>query len=136
MQKRRSKNGRHSEKSSGLNLNPLAPAQSKRTFSFSGKTRIFTGNAFIPAPFFSPFLYLFRTFCRKSQKGSRVRPQSRKKTPKCTPRGPTGSPRINKLSLKVPPSTKNTLHFPPRVAKWSPKAPQSARKIQRGPQKC
>ena len=28
-----------SKKSSGLDLNPLVPAQSKRTFPFSGKTR-------------------------------------------------------------------------------------------------
>ena len=64
---------------------------------------------------------LFRDFSLKVGRGSRVPPQSLKKTPKWISREPTGSPRINKLSLKVPPSTKNTLHFPPRVAKWSPR---------------
>ena len=59
----------HSDKSSGLNLNPLAPAQSKRTFPFPGKTRNSNENASILAPFFCPFLYLFRAFCRKVAKG-------------------------------------------------------------------
>ena len=41
--KKRCKKGRatmeaRSQKIRGLNLNPLAPAQSKRTFAFSGKT--------------------------------------------------------------------------------------------------
>jgi hypothetical protein len=72
--KKRSKKGKakmeaHSEKSKGLNLNPLAPAQSKRTFPSSGKTRNTIENASIPAPFLYPFLYLFRAFCRKVAKG-------------------------------------------------------------------
>ena len=56
------------EKSSGLNLNPLAPAKSKRTFAFSGKAQISIGNASIAACF-SPFLYLFRAFYAKIEKG-------------------------------------------------------------------
>ena len=58
-----------SKKNKGQNLNPLAPAQSKRTFAFSGKTRNSIGNASISAPFFSPFLYLFRAFSRKVEHG-------------------------------------------------------------------
>ena len=131
------------EKMNGLNLNPLAPAKSKRTFPFSGKIEIPMKMHPFQVPFSILFCNLFKPFAEKSQKGSRVRPQSRKKTLKWIPRGPTGSPRINKLSLKVPPSTKNTVHFPPRVAKmepqvlqWIPRAPPSARKAQHGPQKC
>ena len=58
-----------SDKMNGLNLNPLAPAQSKRTFPSSGKTRNTIENASIPAPFFSPFLHLFQFFSRKIAKG-------------------------------------------------------------------
>ena len=57
-----------SQKSSGLNLNPLAPAQSKRTFAFSRKTQKNMGNASISAPFFAPFLHLFRDFSGKAEK--------------------------------------------------------------------
>ena len=58
-----------SQKTSGLNLNPFAPAQSERTFAFSRKTQKIMGNASIPAPFFAPFLQLFRAFSRKVEKG-------------------------------------------------------------------
>ena len=57
------------QKIKGLNLNPLAPAQSKRTFAFSGKTQKNTRNAFISAPFFASFLTLFRDFSEKAEKG-------------------------------------------------------------------
>ena len=57
----------HSDKSSGLNLNPLLPAQSKRTFPFSGKTRNYNANASIPAPFFI-FFVLFSSLLQKSRK--------------------------------------------------------------------
>ena len=53
----------------GLNLNPLAPAQSKRTFAFSGKTQKFIGNESISASFFASFLHLFRNFSGKTEKG-------------------------------------------------------------------
>ena len=56
------------QKFRGLNLNPLAPAQSKRTFAFSRKTSKIKGNAFISAPFFAPFLHLFRDSSRKAEK--------------------------------------------------------------------
>ena len=58
-----------SQKIRGLNLNPLAPAQSKRTFAFSRKTQKIIGNASISAPFFGSFLHLFRDFSGKAEKG-------------------------------------------------------------------
>ena len=58
-----------SQKIKGLNLNPLAPAQSKRTFAFSGKTQKIIGNASILASFFASFLALFRNFSEKAEKG-------------------------------------------------------------------
>ena len=57
------------QKSSGLNLNPLAPAQSKRTFAFSRKTPKIIGNASISGFFFGSFLHLFRDFSGKAEKG-------------------------------------------------------------------
>ena len=111
-----------SKKSRGLKLNPLAPAQSKRTFAFSGKTR----NCIEHASISTPSLYiLFRTFFKRfseiTKKGSRVWPQSRTNTPKWTLRVPKRSPRINKLSPKAPLRTKNMQNCPRRVAKWSRK---------------
>ena len=58
-----------SQKIKGLNLNPLAPAQSKRTFAFSGKTPKFKGNASISATFFALFLHPFRDFSGNVEKG-------------------------------------------------------------------
>ena len=58
-----------SQKIRGLNLNPLAPAQSKRTFAFSGKTQKIIGNASILTPFFASFLALFRDCSEKAEKG-------------------------------------------------------------------
>ena len=58
-----------SQKIRGLNLNPLAPAQSKRTFALSRKTPNITGNASISASFFGSFLDLFRDFSGKAEKG-------------------------------------------------------------------
>ena len=57
------------KKSRGLNLNRLAPAQSKRTFPFAGKTWNSKEHASISAPFSSPFLLLFQIFSRKVEKG-------------------------------------------------------------------
>ena len=57
-----------SQKTSGLNLNPLAQAQSKRTFAFSGKTINPMDLLSISASFFSPFLYHFRAFSRNVEK--------------------------------------------------------------------
>ena len=63
----------------------------------------------------------FKPFPGKSKKGSRVRPQSLKTPPKWTARAPKRSPKNNKPSPKVPPSTKIMQKRPPRLAQWSPK---------------
>ena len=57
-----------SQKTSGLNFNPLAPAQSKRTFALSEKTLNSIEMLSIPASFFSYFLYHFRAFSRNVEK--------------------------------------------------------------------
>ena len=57
-----------SKKSNGLKLNPLAPAQSKRTCGFSGNTRNSIESAAISAPFFSHLFNLFQAFSRKVEK--------------------------------------------------------------------
>ena len=57
-----------SQKIRCLNLNPLAPAQSKRTFAFSGKTQEVMRNASISAPFFASFLHLFLDFSGRAEK--------------------------------------------------------------------
>ena len=131
------------QKMSGLNLNPLAPAQSKHSFVLSGKTRNSIENASIPAPFFCPFLYLFRAFSRKHAKGSRVPPQSRKKTPKWIPKVPKRSPRIPKWSPKVRPNNKKNENCTPRVSKCSSRcyngvlrSPKMQKTTLKGPLKC
>ena len=92
-----------SQKIRGLNLNPLAPAQSKRTFAFSGKTQKIIRNASISAPFFASFLHLFRDFSGKAEKqvqGPSPGPQkhvkmdlkgakTQPKNQQSTPQGPT-----------------------------------------------
>ena len=130
-------------KSSGLNLNPLAPAQSKRAFAFSGKTRNSIEILSISAPFFSLlFCIIFEPFPETSKKRSRVGPQSHKNTPKWTPGAPKRSPRISKLRPKVPLSQKN-LQMPskggtmePQVLQWNPKTAQSTRKTRKRFPKC
>ena len=67
-----------SQKTSGLNLNPLAPAQSKRTFAFSGKTQKIIRNASISVSFFAFFCTFFETFREKPKNRSRVRPKATK----------------------------------------------------------
>ena len=56
------------------------------------------------------FLHFFRAFSRKVEKGSKVRPQSLKKTPKWHPKVRKWSPGVTKLSPKGPESTKNQQH--------------------------
>ena len=110
-----------SQKSSGLNLNPLAPAQSKRTFAFLEKPQNASKKHPFQLPFSLLFCIIFEPFPETSKKRSRVGPHSHKNTPKWTPGAPKRSPRISKLSPKVPLSPKNLLNFPARVAQWSPK---------------
>ena len=100
--KKRCKKGRvkveaQSETMSGLNLNPLAPAQSKRSFSLYGETRHSIENASIPAPFFCPCWYLFRAFSRKVAKGVQgPAPESQKDT-KMDPKGTQTEPQDPKM---------------------------------------
>ena len=112
-----------SQKIRGLNLNPLAPAQSKRTFAFSGKTQKIIRNASISAPFFASFLHLFRDFSGKAEKqvqGPSPGPQkhvkmdlkgakTEPKNQQSTPQGPTkyklprpGARRRRRRSAAVP----------------------------------
>ena len=125
MQKRWQKGGAKVEAKrqqiTALNPNLLAPAQSKHCLSLSGKTRNSKEKTSIPAPFFYTFAYIFKQSQEKSQKVSRVPPQSLKKTPKLIPRVPKRSPKMPKLSPKVPPSNKKNDTCIPRVSKWSPK---------------
>ena len=58
-----------SQKSSGLNLNPLVPAQSKRTFAFSGKNQNSIEKASISALFFFYCLNLFQAKVEKEVQG-------------------------------------------------------------------
>ena len=53
-----------SQKGGGMNLNPLAPAQSKHTFAFPGKTRTSIGHSPMCAVFFLILLCHFRAFSR------------------------------------------------------------------------
>ena len=126
--KKQCKNGRakmeaRSQKIRGLNLNPLAPAQSKRTFAFSVKTQKIMRNASISAPFFASFLHLFRDFSGKAEKqvqGPSPGPQkhvkmdlkgakTEPKNQQSTPQGPTkdklprpGARRRRRRSAAVP----------------------------------
>ena len=81
-----------SQKIRGLNLNPLAPAQSKRTFAFSGKTWKFIEKTSISAPFFSPFLSLFRAVSRKPEKGAQGPATEPQKHTKMDPKGAQTEP--------------------------------------------
>jgi len=112
-----------SQKIRGLNLNPLAPAQSKRTFAFSGKTQKIMRNASISASFFASFLHPFRDFSGKAEKqvqdpspgpqkhvkmdlkGAKTEPKNQQSTPQ----GPTkfkfprpGARRRRRRSAAVP----------------------------------
>ena len=66
----------HRDKNSGLNLDPLAPAQSKHIFPFSEKTVNFYENASIPAPFFGCFLIFFEHFHEKWKRDPRSGPRT------------------------------------------------------------
>ena len=78
------------QKTSGLNLNPLAPAQSTRTFAFTGKTRNPKENVSIPALFCSYCFNLFQSFSRKVEKEVQGRLQSHSNTPKWSQRHQIG----------------------------------------------
>ena len=91
-----------SKKSKGLNLNPLAPAESKRTFAFSGKNLKFHWKCI---HFSSLFLLFFVPFSSLFQKSRKRDPESGERAVKIHQNGPQGPPKrrpgINKLSPKV-----------------------------------
>ena len=120
------------EKMNGLNLNPLAPAQSKRTFPFSGKARNSIENASIPAPFFSPFLYLFRAFSRKVAKGVQGPDPEPEKDTKMRPKGVQMDSRGHKVKPQGTRKCKKSATCNPRGSKWSPRCNIGAQ----GPHKC
>ena len=76
-----------SQKSRGLNLNPLAPAQSKRTFPFSGKNSK-THKKCIH--FSSLFRFFFAPFSRLFGKSRKRGPGSSPKAIKIRQNGPQG----------------------------------------------
>jgi hypothetical protein len=94
----------------GLNLNPLAPAWSKRSFVLSGKIRNSIEDASFQLPFYVLFCTFFEPFPEKSQKGSKVRGQSLKETPKWKRRVSKWGPGVTKLSPKDPESATNQQH--------------------------
>ena len=100
-----------------MNLNPLAPAKSKLVFPFSGKTRKFIEMACTWASFFCLLVNLFHDFSLKIAKGSRVPPQSLKKTPKWTPKGTQMEPKVQPQGYK---KCRKSATCSPRVPKRSP----------------
>jgi hypothetical protein len=76
-------------------------------------------------PFQLPFSLLFCTFFElfpeKSQKGSKVRTQSLKKTPKWDPKGGQMEPRGHKVKLQGSQKCKKSATCTPRDSKWSPR---------------
>ena len=77
-----------SKKSRGVNLNPLAPAQSKRTFTFSGEIRNFSEMH----PFQLPFSFLFVPFSSLFKKSRARGPWSGPKAIKIHQNGHQGRP--------------------------------------------
>ena len=132
-----------SQKIRGLNLNPLALAQSKRTFAFSGKTRIPIEILLIPPPFFSSFLTPFRSVSRKPEKGAQDAATEPQKHTKMDPKGAQTEPTNQQTEPQGP--TKYEKHAKinhqgwqsePQALQWSRRAPQSARKAKKGFPKC
>ena len=127
-----------SKKSSGLDLNPLAPAQSKRTFPFSGKTWNFIEKASISAPCFSPFLYHFRAFSRNVEKEVQGRAPKSYKSIKMDPRGAQTEPKNQQIEPQGAAKSEKPIKLPskgasmePQVLQWNPKTPESTRKTQK-----
>ena len=122
-----------SRKSSGLNLNPLAPAQSKRTFPLSGKTQNFMEKASISAPFFSHFLTLFRGVSRKPEKGAQDPATEPQKHTKMDPKGAQTEPTNQQTEPQGP--TKYEKHAKISHQGWQSGAPSVTMESQ-GPPKC
>ena len=123
----------HNRTSNGLNLNPLAPAQSKRTFPFSGKTQNFTEKTSIPATFFSPILTLFRGVSRKPEKGAQGPAREPQKHTKIVPKGPQTKPKNQQTEPQDP--TKYEKHAKISHQGWQSGAPSVTMESQ-DPPKC
>ena len=130
-------------KSSGLNLKPLAPAKSKRTFPFSGNTRNFIEKASISTPVLSPFLTLLRGVSRKPEKGAQGPAREPQKHTKMDPKGAQTEPKNQQTEPQGP--TKYEKHAKRSHQGWQSGAPsvtmesqspQSARKAQKAFPKC
>ena len=120
-----------SNTSGGMNLNPLAPAQSKHTFPFSEKARHSSENASIPAPFFCPFLHLYRAFSRQVTKGTQGPDPEPEKDTKMAPNGVQMEPRGHKVKpqgsrkcKKISNMQSKGLEMEPPVQHWSSRSPQ------------
>ena len=122
-----------SEKSRGPNFNPLAPAQSKRPFPFSGKTHNFIEQTSIPGPFFSPFLTLFRGVSRKPEKGAQGPAREPQKHTKMDPKGAQTEPKNQQTEPQGP--TKYEKHTKISHQEWQSGAPSLTMESQ-GPPKC
>ena len=122
-----------SKKSRDLNLNPLAPAQSKRTFPFSGETQKIIEKASISAPFFSPFLTLFRGVSRKPEKGAQGPAREPQKHTKMDPKGAQTEPKNQQTERQGP--TKYEKHVKMSHQGWQSGAPSITMESQ-GPPKC
>ena len=143
MQKKRAEMEAQSQKIRGLNLNPLAPAQSKRTFAFYGKTLNSIEFLSISAPFFFPFLYHFRAFSRNVEKEVQGRTPESYKYTKMDPRGAQTEPKNQQIEPQGAAKSEKPTKLPskggtmePQVLQWSPKTPQSTRKTQKKSPKC
>ena len=98
------------KKMHGLNLNPLAPAQSKLAFPFSRKTRNVIENACICAPFFCPFVNVFHDFSLKSPEGLGSRPRVLKRHQNGRQRVTKWRPGVSKFNTKATKSVENPQH--------------------------
>ena len=129
-----------SDKSSGLNLTPLAPAKSKHIWIRSVKTRNSRKMKTAQLLLSVLFCMLFLTVSTKIVKPA---PEHNKNT-KMESEGSRTEHKDLKITSEVPRNIKNTLTCPPRSAnKWSPRCydgvpgtHQSSRKTQIGLPKC
>ena len=132
MQKKTAKMEAHRDKNSGLNPNPLAPAQSKHTFPFSEKTTNFNENASIPAPFFCFLLHIFRAFSRKVTKGVEGPEPEPERDTRMEAKGVQMEPRGHKVKPQGSRKSNKSATCNPRDSKWSPRCNIGAQ----GPHKC
>ena len=113
MQKARAKIEARSEESNGVNLNPLAPAKSKRTCSFSEKPRHSNQHVPIPAPCLFCIVRFSNLFQKSRKRGPESSPRDIRRCHTKTPRVPKQIPIIKQMNAK-----------PPQVLQWSPRFPQ------------